>query len=272
VTPSKKAVVGWVLVSYFMIAGGFTLAAVAVTLADISSQWARDAAFFVGALIGGLFAGRASPHKAVIEPAVAGLLFVPTLVGVIAVGLGWRFAWGAEGDGVLAIALKMALVSGLGGLVGGLIGRRTSTGAGRDDAFRWWGISILINFGATFIVVMLVTVVVARSTGQDVDGEVALIFLGLALAELTSGFVAQAAAPRRMPWTCGAGSFAIVLLAVTFASRDGNFSVSTLMGACILWGLATLVGALGALIGWHAIGRHRDLPAATDLPEVRLHS
>jgi hypothetical protein len=269
VTPSKKAVVGWVLVSYFMIAGGFTLAAVIVAIAGLEAAWAREAIFFVGALIGGLFAGRASPHKAVAEPAIAGLLFVPTMVAVFTIGLGFQFNIGPGSHAALVVAFKMGLVSGLGGLVGGLLGRRSSSGAPGASAFRWWGIAILIHLGATLVIAMLVTLALARSGDEEGTG---LIFLALAVSALVGGFIAQAAAPRRLLWTCGAGSFSLAFLGIAVAIARGEVSGSTIGGGLILGGLTTLIGAFGALLGWHLIARHHEQATASDLPEVRVHS
>jgi hypothetical protein len=269
VTPSKKAVVGWILVSYFMIAGGFTLAAVVVALAGMQAEWAREAVFFVGALIGGLFAGRASPHKAVAEPAIAGLLFVPTLVAVFTIGLGWQLRIGPAAQSALIVALKMGGVSGLGGLVGGLIGRRSATNTPGASAFRWWGIAILLHLGATLVVAMLVTLALARSGDSEATG---LIFLALAIASLVGGFIAQAALSRRLLWTCGAGSFSLAFLGIAVATARGELAPSTLFGGLILGGITTLIGAFGALLGWHIVARHHEPPTAADLPEAHVHS
>src|SRR5688500_975277 len=147
--PSKKALIGWVVVSYFLIAGGVMLAAATLALLGVASELASQAVLFVGALIGGVVAGRASPHKAVAEPAIGGLLVVATLVGVFVTELPWAASWGA--DGAIPVALRMALISGLGGLVGGLIGRRSRRGLLRHSALRWWGVSVLIHLGTTFM-------------------------------------------------------------------------------------------------------------------------
>ena len=267
-SPSKKAVLGWVLVSYFMIAGGFALAAVAVTLAGVTSQGPGDAVFFVGSLIGGVFAGRASRHKAVAAPAVAALLVVATLVGIFVDGLDRRFAWAGEG-GALWVPLKLGLVAGLGGLVGGLVGRRSRLGAPVDSALRWWGIATLINLGATFILVALVMVLLLDSAAGGDEG-VGSILIGLVAAWLVGGFVSQAIAPRKMVWLCGAGSIGIVLLGASFSLAGGGFSLSVVTGAGFLWGMGTLIGAIGAAIGWTLIASRAEPASPVDLPEVRL--
>jgi hypothetical protein len=269
-SPSKTAVLGWVLVSYFMIAGGFALAAVAITLVGETSRETSGAVFFIGSLIGGLFAGRASRHKAVVEPAIAALLVVATLFGVFAVGLGRRLAWTEDG-GALRFAVELGLVAGLGGLVGGLIGRRSRHGAPVESAVRWWGIAILINLGTTFMLVSLLVVLVTRSGAGGADPGVAGILAGLVGAWLVGGLVAQAVAPRRMCWVCGAGSIGIILLGMSFSARHGELAVGSVVGALLLWGIGTLVGALGALIGWKLIASRAPHPAAS-LPEVRVRS
>jgi len=268
VTPSKKAVVGWVLVSYFMIAGGFTIAAVIVGIAGMEAEWAREAIFFVGALIGGLFAGRASPHKAVAEPAIAGVLFVPTLVAAFAIGLGWHFHVGPAEQTAFVSAIKMGGVSGLGGLVGGLLGRRSARGVPGASALRWWGIAMLIHLGCTLVIAVLV---IAALPQVDDEGT-GLIFLALGLASLLGGLVAQAAVTRRLLWTSGAGSFALSFLGLGVAIAHGEVSPSIFFGGLILGGITTLIGSFGAVLGWQLIARHGAPTAASDLPEAHLHS
>lgn len=265
--PSKKAVLGWVLVSYFLIAGGVALAAVALALFAEVGRTTSDAVFFLGALVGGLFAGRASRHKAVAEPAVAALLVVGTLIAVFTVGLGRDFSWTAD-EGILPIPVQLGLIAGLGGLVGGLIGRRSRTAGSVDSAFRWWGIATLINLGATF---MLVTFTMSLAVRAGEDEGVGAIFLGLGLAWLISGFVSQAIMPRKMLWVAGAGSIGIVLLGVAFSVSRGDLQPSATIGAAFLWGIGTLVGAFGAVFGWKLIAS-RVVHAAADVPEARLHS
>lgn len=271
--PSKKSVLGWVLVSYFLIAGGFMLAAVVLALLGVDVEPARQGAFFVGAFIGGVVAGRASPHKAVAEPAIAGLLVIGSLLAIFSIGLGWRLNWGEAGEGALGAALRMGLVTGLGGFVGGLFGRRSRTGAPSDSALRWWGIAMLINLGTTFIFAVLVWMLVVRSGDSEIgDPGVGAILLSLTMAALFSGFMTQAAAPRKMCWTCGAGTFSLVLLAAAFSTAAGDFSPSALVGAFMLWGIGTLIGAFGALIGWSLIASRIEPPTPIELPEVRLRS
>src|SRR5688500_19068544 len=75
---------GWVLVSYFVICGGFVLTAVVMGLAKVTGSWTGYATFGIGAFVGGFFAGRASPHSSVVEPAVGGVLMIVTIIGFFA--------------------------------------------------------------------------------------------------------------------------------------------------------------------------------------------
>jgi len=267
-SPSRTAALGWVLVSYFMIAGGFAFAAVAVTLSGVTSHGPSDAAFFIGSFIGGVFAGRASRHKAVAEPAIAALLVVATLVGVFVVGLGRQFAWAGDDD-ALWVPVKLGLVAGLGGFVGGLIGRRSRRGAPSDSAVRWWGIATLINLGASFMLVAIAMVLLGRSTDGGDEG-VGSILLGLVVGWLVAGFVSQAVAPRKMVWVCGAGAIGIVLLGASFSVARGDFTPSVVTGAFFLWGMGTVVGAIGAALGWKLIASRAEPTSPVELPEVRL--
>ena len=270
--PAKKAILGWVLVSYFLIAGGIAVAAVALALFAEASRATSDAIFFIGALVGGLFAGRASRHKAVAEPAVAALLVVGTMIAMFTVGLGKSFSWASD-EGLLPVPIQLGLLAGLGGLVGGLIGRR-SRATGRpgqpgqsDSSLRWWGISVLVNLGATVMLVSFAAVSAVHSGG---DPDVGAMFLGLGAAWLVSGFVAQAIMPRKMIWVAGAGSLGIILLGAAFSLSRGDLQIGATIGAGFLWGIGTLVGALGAKIGWALIGSRYTPSSDVELPEVRV--
>lgn len=127
---------------------------------------------------------------------------------------------------------------------------------------------MLINLGATFMLVSSSMVWLGRSE----DAGVGIIFLGLAVAWLLSGLVAQAIMPRRMIWLSGAGSFGIVLLGAAFSVARGALDVGAVFGAGLLWGIGTLIGALGARIGWSLIASRADAAPAASLPEVRLRS
>jgi hypothetical protein len=264
--PSKKAIVGWVLASYFLIAGGIAIAAVTLSVFAVASRTTSDAVFFVGALLGGLFAGRASRHKAVLEPAVAALLVVATMIAIFTVGLGRSFTWASDG-GLLPVPIQLGLLAGLGGLVGGLIGRRSRAAGRIDSPLRWWGIAILVNLGATFMLVSLAAMSVAERGG---DPDLAALFLGLGASWFVSGLVAQAIMPRKMIWVSGAGSIGIILLGAAFSASQGNLQVGATVGAAFLWGIGTLVGALGAQVGWSLIGSRAAEASDVELPEVRV--
>ena len=264
--PAKKAVLGWVLVSYFLIAGGIALAAVALAIFAEAGRATSDAIFFLGALVGGVFAGRASRHKAVVEPALAALLVVGTMIAIFTVGLGRSFSWTSD-EGFLPVPIQLGLLAGLGGLVGGLIGRRSRATGRIDTPMRWWGISILINLGATFMLVSFAAVSAAHSGGEPHLGA---MFLGLGGAWMLSGFVAQSIMPRKMIWVAGAGSIGIILLGAAFSVSQGNLQVGATVGAGLLWGIGTLVGALGAQIGWKLIGSQVAPTSDVELPEVRV--
>ena len=263
--PAKKAILGWVLVSYFLIAGGIALAAVALAIFAEASRATSDAIFFLGALVGGVFAGRASRHKAVVEPALAALLVVGTMIAIFTVGLGRSFSWASD-EGLLPVPLQLGLLAGLGGLVGGLIGRRSRTTGRIDSPMRWWGIAILINLGATFMLVSFAAV----SAAQSGEPHLGAMFLGLGGAWMLSGFVAQSIMPRKMIWVAGAGSIGIILLGAAFSLSQGNLQVGATIGAGLLWGIGTLVGALGAQIGWKLIASRYAPTSDVELPEVRV--
>src|SRR5688572_18226407 len=79
----------WVVAAYLMVCGGIVLALTVVAVADAWTRVAVWAAIGGGAAIGGLFAGRASPHRSFVEPALAGALVIGSLVLLV-----WRSAVG----------------------------------------------------------------------------------------------------------------------------------------------------------------------------------
>ncbi len=263
--------IGWVLISYLMIAGGFMFAAVAVIASEERSEWLSQAVFFAGAFLGGLFAGRASPGKTVAEPGLAGVLLILTVFGVcFLVPGGADLSVGGAGDP--ATALKMAFVTGLGGFVGGLVGERTSKGGRSASAWRWWGVACLLTVGMTYLLLGLFALLVVLSGGSFSGGKAPLMAIAaFALGAFGSGFLAQAIAPRPMRAACGAGAVGMMVFVLAVSAALGSLTASLLVGAAIIGTMASLIGAAGAGLSWRLIGARRaERPLSPDLPEARL--
>ena len=263
----RRFSIGWVLVSYLMIAGGFMLAAVAVFVTRASGDWVSQAAFFGGAFVGGFFAGRASPRRTVAEPGLAGVLLILTVFGLSYLIQDPRdFSLG--GDDPMLAALRMGFVSGLGGFVGGLVGERTSSREPSHSGWRWWGIACLINVGMTYLLLGLFALPLSAGAAEN-DFLTLLAIVASTLSSFGSGFVTQAIAPRAMPVACGAGT--IGLMAYVLVVNAGRFPANMVYGAFLVCAIAVGLGVLGALLGWRLIGARRAARLLSpDLPEARV--
>jgi hypothetical protein len=264
----RRFSIGWVLISYLMIAGGFMFAAVAVIAGEERAGWLSQGVSFSGAFVGGLFAGRASPGKIVAEPGLAGVLLILTVFGVcFAVPGGTDASFGEP-----ATALKMAFVTGLGGFVGGLVGERTSRGGRPASAWHWWGVACLLTVGMTCLLVGLLALLVSLSGGSLSDSAAPLMaFAAFALGTFGGGFLAQAIAPRPMRAACGAGAVGIMVFFLAVNAGLGSLTAAMLVGAAILGIITSLIGAAGAGLSWRLIGARRAARLLSpDLPEARL--
>jgi len=268
----RRFSIGWVFVSYLMIAGGFMLAGVAVFLTELSGDWVGQAAFFAGAFAGGLFAGRASPGKTIAEPGLAGVLLILTVVGVTYLVPDAQVLALDAGEEALIGALKMGFVTGLGGFIGGLAGERTSSGVQSPSAVRWWGIACLITVGMTYLLLGLFAILSLRSPGSVEGGDLAMLALAaFALGSFGSGFVTQAIAPRMMRRACGAGPVGLMAFVLVVNGVDGSATGEMALGAVVVAVVAVLVGMAGAALSWSTIGARRAAhPVMADLPAARL--
>ena len=251
--------IGWVLVSFLMIAGGFCLSAAIALVFEASGAGALQAGHVAGGFVGGFFAARASPRRRIAEPAIAGALLVPAVFGILRlVSIEIHLA---AGDGVALAALRVAFLTGLGSLVGAILGQRISSGEQSSSALRWWGIAMLIDMGLTGVLLLLVSLFL------DAFDPLEIALAVRVLGGFGSGFVTQAIAPRPMPWTCGAGVFGLAFAVAMTDPVEGSIPLAVVSGVAIggIW----LIGALGAAVGWALIGSRRAPPAA-DLPEARL--
>jgi hypothetical protein len=252
---------GWILVSYFMIAGGFILVGSMYGLMKIQNQYAGWAFYFLGAAFGGFFAGRASEGRTIIEPAVGGVLLMLSIIGLIALVPGVRKLWSlADKEKVTFYAVVIGVLIGAGGLIGATLGERTAPDPRPVDRIRWMGVSALITLGMFFFVFVVMAILMLRdakagsSISDDTGGTIVLV--SLAASAFFGGFVTQAVAPEKMNWACGAGFMVVILAMIGLVSAQGKAPGDAVGGMIILGGLGTIVGALGALVGWATIGKN----------------
>ncbi|MEM9493670.1 MAG: hypothetical protein AAGC55_31260, partial [Myxococcota bacterium] len=160
----KSFSLSWVFVSYFAICGGLVVAlAAAVYLLQVKAiafdpRMAGYATCGVGGLLGGLFAGRASRHFSVLEPALAGAL----VIGSIYCSLRWTaigpFAFGFASEEIVRESLVLGGLAFGGGLTGALLGELSWTGAPSRNPIRWLGMTVFITAGALLFSLIAVSI------------------------------------------------------------------------------------------------------------------
>ena len=261
---------GWVFVSYFIICGGMVVSLIAfAATVDHWSVAPENAAYFacgLGGLVGGFFAGRASTHYSALEPAIAGALIVGSVYLLLtrtAIGpIAFAFAeQRIEREGLILGALLSA-----GGLVGALVGEATVRGPRSLSPVRWFGLGVLITYGAALAATILTNILLIDQALRDpalvrriLDGgelisanEVSSAFLAaLAGTGFVGGLVTQMAAGRRMLLVSTSAVFAALtggMLAVL--GLADAIDADTIAGSLFLGGCATMLGLIGAVISW----------------------
>lgn len=263
---------GWVLVAYFMICGGFVLTAVIFGVAKVSGSWTGYATFGIGAFVGGFFAGRASPHKSVAEPAIGGALMVLSIVAFFAATPLGQVLYDTARDAALREALILGGIALAGGLAGAVVGEKSSAGGPRSGGLRWLGLSTLITTGAMFAALTATAALLIHQAASDAaqpsldsaSGTTTAFVVALAIASFLGGMVTQMAAPARVLLASGGGAFvaigAVGLLGIATAGGDAKGSGEAGVGIAIVAAAAFLIGLIGAAIGWMAV---RSRKAAT---------
>lgn len=263
----RGSFLGWTIVSYFAICGGLMAAFLGVVAGRQDSPWAALAAFAVGAAIGGFFAGRASPHRSYLEPALAGVLVVGSVLGFAYLTPMGRLAIGYGGDELLHAA---AVVGGIGlvaGFAGALFGELSALRQPPPGALRWLGMSVLLTAGALFAAATVAAGLLVndaaekaiadawlgREVGRDLFDEeriVVAVALALGAASVVGGFVTQMAAPRRLLLPSAAGALLLVGGAVVASTAAAGDVAEATWPALLTGGVAGLIALVGATIGW----------------------
>ena len=267
---------GWVVVSYFLICGGLCAAVTGYALTGTNDPYAIGAALFVGAGVGGLLAGRASPHRSYLEPALAAVLVVGSVVAFVYSTPMGRVIVESHREQVVRSALQLGGVGAAGGLLGALVGEATQPAAHRERFLGWMFHALFIAGGALFAAVTAAALVLLNEAAQaalfqtwtgglDPDRplvsedriSVAAATAGAA-ASFLAGLVTQMGANRRVLFPaafCAALVMAAAVLAIGWAAqRVGELVVPALFFGALAAAIA-LVGALIAFLIGRATGR-----------------
>lgn len=259
----------WVVVSYFLICGGVCAAAAGYAAVGAREPGAAYAAFFVGAALGGVLSGRASPHKSYLEPALAAALVVASLMAfVYATPMGRLGVAMAKSEVDVDVWRHAAIAGGLGfagGFFGAVIGEATQPKAPGLLPLRWALLGIFISAGALFAAGTAAVVLLANDAAKAAlaqmwtggidpskplvteDRVVVVAAAAAATASVLGGVVTQLGAPRRMLVPPAVGTFLIMsgaLLGVAAAGKRLGQFVGTALAFGALAGAVAMVGAL----------------------------
>jgi hypothetical protein len=275
---------GWVVVSYFLNCGGLCAAVTAYALTGTDDPYAIGAAMFVGAGLGGYLAGRGSPHRSYLEPALAAVLVVGSVVAfVYSTPLG-RLLVDWHRDQVVRAALQLGGIGAVGGLLGALVGEATQPARQHERTIGWVIQGVFIAAGALFAAMTAAGLMLANEAAPAVlfqtwtgnfdlsrplvsadRASMAATAAGAA-ASFVAGLVTQLGAPRRALFPAAAGA-ALVIGGAVLAIGWAAGRVEKLIAPAALFGaLAAALAVVGALLaylvgratGRLADGRHSD--------------
>jgi hypothetical protein len=264
--PEARFSLAWVVVSYFLIAGGLCAAIAGFALSRATDPYAIAGALFVGAAVGGFLAGRGSPHRSYLEPALAALLVVGSVVAfVYSTPLGRVLVQQYRRE-VLTVSLELGGVGALGGLVGALLGEATQPGPHGEPRLGWIVQATFIAAGALFVsgtaaaLTLLDEAAQAAmvqswtgASGQPLVSEGRVAVAAAVCGGLTAflgGLVTQMGAPRLALLPAALGAAVVVaggVLAIGWAAGRA----ADLLGAAAVFGaMAAVVALVGASISY----------------------
>lgn len=253
----------WIVISYFFIAGGITIAtaviagawfasgtidlAVLARLAEAANRGELDPsdlpeigraagiagilAFGAGAALGGFFAGRASPHRSYIEPAIAAGLVVAAIVAMIYSTPMGSLAVGLVRSRVEMMISVLAATGLLAGLIGAVLGELADFATARVGVVRQAGVGFLLTAGALFSAGLFAAILLINDAAeaalrnyfawQQSGGETPLIevpvgrlvafaILAITAASALGGAINQMAARSRAVAASGIGAGVLI--------------------------------------------------------------
>jgi hypothetical protein len=256
----------WVIASFLMICGGLAIAFGGAVAAGFRSELAAYVAFGAGAAIGGFAAGRASPHRSFLEPAIAGALVVLVILAFIqATPLG-KLALALFPDTVTAVSLRLGGIGFAAGLVGAIAGEAITRGPPPAGALRWVWTSTLVTAGALLVAstaagVILINEAAEQAIAQFFRGELGrrplieveriafIIAISTGAAAFVGGAITQMAAPRRLLLAAASGACLSVGGVVLISGAITGELLELALPAAGTGALAGLIALAGALLG-----------------------
>jgi hypothetical protein len=253
-----------VVLSYFLVGGGMFTATLVGSQLQLGSELAGYALLAAGAFVGGFVAARASRGQTILEPAIGAVAVVASIVGLAAATPIGKLIWVVAQDQTM----KFVGAVGLAGIVGALLGAWLSErllGDATRSSIPWLIYTAMAAFGACLLATLLASIIVLGTHGAaataDQLGQVMLI--GIAGGCLIAGLAVGASARVRplIAALLGGGLGVTGFFAlVARTSQDDRSDV--VAGIAVLASGGAVVTLIGALIGWLAVGRRSEPPAA----------
>jgi hypothetical protein len=258
-----------VVLSYFLVAGGLLCGQLAITYAHTSSDPVRFALWAAGSFVGGFFAARASRGSTIIEPAIAAVGVIATVVLMIAGSDTGKLMWGAEGmTSVGKFVAEMAGSVAVGALVGAFLSEKI-LGESTLSAIPWILYSALTTFGATFAGTFIAAVLFVKKHIADGDGLnvesykqyedalASMIVVGIGIGCLLAGLAIGASARVRVlaasafGGAVGVAGFLVLSTVASHNTRDKDVIIG-IVAFAVGGGIVTVIGSA---LGWAMIGK-----------------
>lgn len=258
--------IGWVLIAYFFICGGIVFASIGLIAFRAETPLAPYLAFGVGAAVGGFFAGRASPHRSLLEPGLAGLLVVGSIVALIAGTAIGPVVYAFASESVWRTSILLGGSALAGGLAGAAVGEMSSPGAPSSSTLRWTGVTVLVTAGVLFASLVVANAVLVDRALRDDELLVKLwqqspvferedvlraIYLALAAGAAGGALVTQLAAPsRQLLATCAGVTIAYAAMFYSILWLTDSLDQEATIGIAVISAAAGVLALVSGAVGW----------------------
>ncbi len=290
----------WILISYFLIGGGVAIAMGTLSLAWYSSgsvgpqtiaelmgaverglepgqplpisienvELVLAMVYASGTILGAFFAGRASPHKSIVEPAIAAAMVVGSFLLAIYLTPMGKLLIGLTGGHLERAVSILAGVGIVAGLIGAVLGELVSFRSEGAGVLRQTGIAILIALGALWASLTIVGIVYANelakqalaNLGNPETREIvtfsvprALAFVGVALAVAAgaAGLATQLAFQRRAVTAAALGPLVVFATAIApLGASPWVASEHAIVASAAVSIVSAIVSAAAAYLVW----------------------
>lgn len=238
---------GWVIGSYFPVAGAFLLAFYAGALLKVTGEIPVLGLLAAAACVGGYLAARASRGTTILEPALGAALFIFSLIFLVLTksmdGMSAATNISFSNSAGTTFLLKIVGAFAVGGFGGACLGEmRPGSRSGRPGQFVMTLYAFFTVLGGLFIGFVLLAIL-ARPTSMD--EAILLVLIFLASASFMGGFVSRLAGSNGGATVIGAFLAGGALLA-PFIGDGGS---GRLNGAAIISLGVILCAFIGSLVG-----------------------